>query len=217
MNKTIYTMLILTVALSAQVAENANSGYRSAESRKRMAGVLAGPDRDSRQKPKELIAALRIAKGSTVADVGAGVGYLLPWLSEAVGPEGKVIAQDIFPDFIEQSREAAAKRSLKNVDFVLGNEKDARLAAASADLILILDAYHHFDYPKEMLKSIQNALRPGGRLIVVDYYKRGFRDPAHIRLDEADAVAEIEQHGFRTTRREPFLPDVQWLGEFVVR
>ncbi len=204
-------VLILCAGCFAQVAGDANSRYQTPEDRARMASRLDGPDRDARQKPKELMEALALQPGTTVADLGTGVGYLLPYLSAAVGPSGHVLAQDIFPDFLEKAREKAAKEKLANVTFFQGTEKNPNLPANSADVVLILDAYHHFDYPREMLEGIAKALGTGGRLVIVDYYKDGFGDPNHIRLDVGGVIEEIEANGFQLVSKADHIPQRQYL------
>lgn len=208
------------LSLWGQAAPGSNDRYKTAEGRAGMAAALDGEHRDTRQKPKQLIAAMKIGLGMTVVDIGTGVGYMLPFVSEAVGKSGRVIAEDIFPDFLAKAK--AKAEALGNVSFVLGTEKDVKLAEGVADLVFILDAYHHFDFPAEMMASIRKGLKPGGQLAVVDYYKRpgamAGADPNfalnHIRLDEAGVVEQIESFGFRAVRREEFLPKSQYLLVF---
>ena len=208
------------LSLWGQAAPGSNDRYKTAEGRAGMAAALDGAHRDTRQKPKQLIAAMKIGPGMTVVDIGTGVGYMLPFVSEAVGKSGRVIAEDIFPDFLAKAK--AKAEALGNVSFVLGTEKDVKLAEGVADLVFILDAYHHFDFPAEMMASIRKGLKPGGQLAVVDYYKRSGAmagtDPNfalnHIRLDEAGVVEQIESFGFRAVRREEFLPKSQYLLVF---
>ncbi len=209
--------LLIAVALAAQVAEQANENYRTREQRERLARNFSGPDRDRRQKPRELVEAIGIRPGMTVADLGTGSGYMLPYLSRAVGPAGRVIAEDIFEDMLEKAREKAAGENLENVSFVLGGEKNARLPRAAVDLVLALDTYHHFNYPAEMLASIGRALRNAGRLVVVDYYKAAYRDPAHVRLERDDAIEEIEANGFRLVEKRDHLPGSQYIAVFEKR
>src|SRR5262245_34772857 len=97
--------LVLCTGLWGQVAQEANSGYRTAEQRAGLARGLADPSRDKTQRPRELVEAMGVKPGMTVADVGTGPGYMLPFLSEAVGPGGKVLAEDIFDDFLAKARE----------------------------------------------------------------------------------------------------------------
>lgn len=214
--------LLVIWPLSAQVAAEANKSYQSAEGRQRMVGTLSGEHRDARQKPKELIAALGIEKGMAVADIGTGPGYLLPFLCAAVTESGAVYAEDIFPDFLAKAKERAAASGCAKASFILGDAKSPKLAADSVDVALILDAYHHFDYPESMLAGIHRALRAGGRLAIVDYYKRrGAMSNAnpdfaigHIRLDDAAVVKEVEANGFKLVSNQPFLAGSQYVAVF---
>ncbi|HEY1339217.1 MAG TPA: class I SAM-dependent methyltransferase, partial [Bryobacteraceae bacterium] len=147
----------LADALAGQVATQANSGYQTAEQRKNMAATLANPHRDETQKPRELIRSMMIKSGMTVADVGTGVGYMLPFLSRAVGPEGKVIAEDIFDDFLASAKQRAEEQKLANVSFVKGSATDPNLPENTLDVALALDVYHHFDYPEKMLAALHKA------------------------------------------------------------
>jgi ubiquinone/menaquinone biosynthesis C-methylase UbiE len=206
--------------LSAQVAEKANEGYKTESGRDRVASTLTASDRDARQKPKELIASLDIKPGMTVVDLGTGAGYMLPYLSAATGTTGKVIAQDIFPDFLERAKKRGAAAGLTNVTYLLGTDKQTNLPEGSADLILVLDVYHHFDYPDRMLADLKRALKPDGRLAIVEYHKNEHsmangRALEHIRLPEDDAIKEIEANGFKIVTRKEHVPKVQWLGIFV--
>ena len=212
--KKLIVVLFCAIGLFAQVAKKANERYQSKEGREKMVETLGDPTRDARQKPNELVAALGIKPGMTVVDVGTGIGYMLPHLSRAVGAGGRVIAEDIFPDFLDKAKQRAKKEDLTNVTFVLGTDSDPNLPPQSADLILLLDAYHHFDYPEKMLAGIRRALKADGRLAIVDYYKRGFRDPAHIRLDDREVIKEVEANGFRLLSAAPFIPESQHMAVF---
>lgn len=205
-----------------QAAVEANKSYQSTEGRQRMVETLTAEHRDARQKPKELIAALGIKKGMSVADIGTGPGYLVPHLCLAVTGSGAVYAEDIFPDFLAKARERADNNECGHAFMVLGDEKSPKLEANSIDLALVLDAYHHFDYPESMLAGIRSALRAGGRLAIVDYYKRrGAMSNAnpdfaisHVRLDDAGVVKEVEANGFKLVSNRPFLPGSQYMAIF---
>src|SRR5262249_52156118 len=87
------------------------------------------------------------------AAAGTGVGYMLPFLSRRVGPKGKVIAEDIFDDFLAAAKDRVARQKLENVTFVKGTETDPNLPEGALDVVLTLDVYHHFDYPDKMLAA----------------------------------------------------------------
>src|SRR6516164_9340571 len=120
-------VLALAGALSAQVAGQANAGYKTPEQRQNVATTLGNPERDQQQKPGQLVHDMGVQKGMTVADVGTGIGYMLPALSRAVGPDGHVIAEDIFDDFLSAAKLRVENMKLANVAFVKGTETDPNL------------------------------------------------------------------------------------------
>jgi ubiquinone/menaquinone biosynthesis C-methylase UbiE len=208
--------LALASGLFAQVATQANSGYKTEEQRQNVAKTLADPARDERQKPGELMRSAGIRPGMTVADVGTGIGFMLPFLSKRVGPEGKVIAEDIFDDFLAAAKQRAENQKLENVTFVEGTETDPKLPEGAVDLVLALDVYHHFDFPDKMLAAIHKSLKPDGRLVIVEYYKRpeampGGRAVTHIRLDMPDVIKEVEANHFHLIAEKEHIPDSQYM------
>ena len=214
--------VLAAVCTFGQAAAEANKSYQSADGRQRMVETLTGEHRDARQKPKELIAALGVKRGMRVADIGTGPGYLVPFLCQAVTGSGVVYAEDIFPDFLAKAKERAANNECSHSIFILGDEKSPKLEANTVDLALILDAYHHFDYPESMLAGIRKSLRANGRLAIVDYYKRrGAMSNAnpdfaisHVRLDDAGVVKEVEANGFKLVSNKPFLAGSQYMAIF---
>lgn len=216
----ILILLAATMAWS-QVAKEANRDYETKEDRAKMVPRLEAPARLANLQTAELVARLGIASGSTVVDLGTGTGNLLKDLSLAAGASGRVIAEDIFPDFLDRARERAKNARLANVEFVLGTEVDPKLPAGAADLVIILDAYHHFDYPEKMLAGIKRGLRPGGRLAIVEYHKkRGAMeiDPdfalKHIRASAEQVVQEVEAAGYKLLWRRDHAPDKQYIAMF---
>ena len=212
----VFAALVLAGTLAAQVAGQANSGYQTEQQRKGLAAGLGDPARDERQKPGELIRAMGLQPGMTVADVGTGIGYMLPFLSRRVGADGHVIAEDIFDDFLASAKQRAENLKLSNVTFVKGTETDPKLPAAAVDIVLSLDVYHHFDYPEKMLAAIHQSLKPDGKLVVVEYYKRqeampGGRALTHIRLDMPDVIKEIEANHFHLLAEKEHIPDSQYM------
>lgn len=215
MKRLVVAALAVSLTLAGQVAREANERYRTREGRQQIGRMLSRPDRDATQKPRELVAAMQLGPGMTVADVGTGVGYMLPYLSEAVGEKGVVLAQDIARDFLDRAKEAARHKNLTNIQYVLGTTENPNLPLGQVDVVLMLDAYHHFDYPKPMLAHIGEALKPDGRLVLVDYYKANFSNPGHIRLEDHEAIAEIEANGFRMVSRRDHIPKSQYMAIFV--
>jgi ubiquinone/menaquinone biosynthesis C-methylase UbiE len=206
--------LIAAAAAFGQAAKDANAGYQTEKARAGIVGRLLAHDREETQKPRELVEAMHIAPNMTVADIGTGAGFMLPYLHDALGDGGRLIAEDIFPDFLAQARKRAAGAGLKEVQFIQGTERDPKLPEGAVDVALVLDAYHHFDYPQEMLAGIRSGLREDGRLVLVDFYQRGFRDPKHIRADEAEVVKEVESAGFAVVSVKPFIADRQYIATF---
>lgn len=205
---------LAAAAAWGQVASEANKNYRTEEGRAALERGLGNPARIATQKPDEVVAALGIKPGATVADVGTGVGFMLPYLSKAVGERGQVLAEDIQSEFLEIARKKAAEEKLANVKLVLGAETDPKLPPGAVDLELVLDTYHHFDYPEKMLAALGAALRDGGRLAIVEYYKQA-QAPGHIRLDRDDVIREVEGNGFRVVSRNDHITDQQYLAIFV--
>src|SRR6267142_3154885 len=120
-------------------------------------------------KRDDIVAAAGAKPGMTVADIGAGTGLFTMLFSDAVKPGGSVYAVDISPAFVEYIQETAKKRRVRNVTAILTDGVELKLPDASIDLVYMSDVYHHFEHPAETLASIRRVLKPGGRLVVVDY------------------------------------------------
>jgi SAM-dependent methyltransferase len=212
--------LLFCAVAFGQVAEKANEGYKTKEGRENVARGLADPNRDVSQRPRDILDALALKPGNVAADVGTGVGFMLPYLSRAVGEKGQLISEDISNDFLDKAKARAQLLGLANVKFVLGIEQDPKLPADTLEAVLVLDTYHHFDYPEAMLGHIRDSLLSDGRLVIVDYYKRpdampGGRAMDHIRLDEDDVIKEVEANGFRLSLKRELIPKTQYLAVFV--
>jgi ubiquinone/menaquinone biosynthesis C-methylase UbiE len=183
---------------------------------RRLAGVmgmggaewLVRAEREAEEAPDRALDAIGIRKGSVVADLGAGVGYFTWRLAERVGPEGQVFAVDIQPQMLERLRQNVEERGLKNVEAVLGETADPKLPQNGVDMILLVDVYHEFSEPQNMLGKIRQALKPDGRLVLLEYRKE---DPAvpirpEHKMSVADVKAELEPEGFRLERVSDVLP-----------
>lgn len=129
--------------------------------------LLEAPSRDAWQQPTRIVASLGLRAGDTVADVGAGSGYLEPYLSAAVGPLGRVYAEEIQPEFLPSLRERA--RRFSNVRPVLGRADDPLLPTGGIDLFVLLTVYHEIQQPVAFLQTLRRAARPRARLAVIDF------------------------------------------------
>jgi len=132
------------------------------------AGWLERPSRATQEQPHKLIQALDLKPTDVVADIGAGTGYISFQISPLV-PQGKVLAVEIQPEMIDRIETTKRERNITNVEPVLGSITDPRLPAASIDLALMVDAYHEFSYPKEIMEGVVKALKPGGQVALVEY------------------------------------------------
>ena len=170
-------------------------------------GVLEGPDRDAWQMPDAVMDALGVADGSSVADIGAGGGWFTVRLARRVGPNGIVYAQDVQSQMIEAIRRRVDRDGLNNVRTLQGDELDPRLPADSVDAILIVDS-SEFRHRVEVLKHLGPALRPGGRIGLVEYKKDGGGPgpPQEERVDESTMIADAERADLHLIRKETFLP-----------
>jgi predicted methyltransferase len=172
------------------------------------ASWLARPEREEEEHPDRALDDIGIVKGSTVADIGAGSGAITWRLAERVGPTGKVYANDIQARMLELLRQNMTQRKIANVETVLGAVDDPKLPPASVDLELMIDVYHEFSHPQEMLRRLRESLKPGGRMVLLEY--RG-EDPAipirpEHKMTVATVKAEVEPEGFRLDKTIEDLP-----------
>ena len=165
-------------------------------------------ERVNEEEPDIALDELKLEKGSTVADVGAGSGYMTVKMAGRVGPTGKVYANDIQPEMLTLLRQRLAKEHVTNVETVLGTIDDPRLPAGAIDLILLVDVYHEFSQPQLMLRHMREALKSGGRLVLLEYRKEDPSvpiKPDH-KMSVAEAKLEVEAEGFKLTKVDPVLP-----------
>lgn len=169
---------------------------------------LSRQERDQEEQPRRAIDALKIPKGATVADIGAGSGYLTALLARQVGPGGKVYANDIQPRMLDLLRRYMAQQKLTNYVPVLGAVDDPKLPADTMDLALMVDVYHEFSEPQKMLRGIRSSLKSDGRMVLVEY--RG-EDPSvpikpEHKMTLAQVRAEVEPEGFHFVQSIESLP-----------
>jgi len=149
---------------------------------------------------EEIVRAAGIQPGATVADVGAGTGLFTMLFGKAVGEQGKVLAVDIAAPFLANIRRRAAESGLRNVTTILGSDKDTRLPENAVDVVFICDTYHHFEFPEQTLASVHRALKPGGKVVLVDFQRIPGESSEwtlnHVRAGKEVFVKEIEEAGF---------------------
>ena len=133
------------------------------------AGWLERPAREREERTDLLINNLPLEAGEVAADLGAGTGYFSLPMARRVGPTGRVLAVDIQPEMLQIINERLERDGINNVDTILATETDPRLPAESVDLLLMVDAYHEFAYPREVMQGVVRGLRPGGRVVLVEY------------------------------------------------
>lgn len=172
------------------------------------AKVFDDPARDAWQKPEELVAALAIPVGATVADIGAGTGFFNRHLARAVGPAGRVIAVDVEPTLVAHMKERAVAEGTARVEARLGRLDDPGLTPGEADLVLLVDTYHHIDGRVAYFTRLREAVKPGGRLVVVDF-KAGelpVGPPPDHRIAQEQVVRELVAAGWTPGAALDLLP-----------
>ena len=208
------TLAILgsTVVLAQQIVSpgvHPISGRRYAQTMSYLgADWLDRSERVQEEEPDVALDAIKLVVGSTVADVGAGSGYMTVRMAKRVGPTGKVYANDIQPQMLSMLRQRLDREKIANVELVLGGYDDPKLPANTIDLILMVDVYHEFSEPQKMLRRMRDSLKTGARLVLFEYRKE---DPSiPIRPDHkmsvAEAKMEVEAEGFTLSSVDERLP-----------
>jgi ubiquinone/menaquinone biosynthesis C-methylase UbiE len=203
-------VLVVAVLLAAVVTVGAHGQARSRHpvSGRVIAQVmgyegaawLERPEREREEAPAKAIAALDIMPGQVVADVGAGSGYYTARLAERVGTSGKVFATDLQPQMVALLKERVSRDRLTQVEVVLADEIDPRLPANQIDLILMVDVYHELARPQDVLRRLRTALKPDGRLVLIEFRKESawvpIREEHKMSVREARMELEAEQYRF---------------------
>jgi ubiquinone/menaquinone biosynthesis C-methylase UbiE len=165
-------------------------------------------EREDEEAPDVALNVLKIAKGASVADIGAGSGYITVKLAARVGPTGQVFANDLQPQMLQMLAKRLADRHIANVTLVQGTIDDPKLPPASVDLELMVDVYHEFSQPQAMLRHLREALKPGGRLVLLEYRKEDPTIPIRLehKMTIAEAKLEVETEGFTLSKVDESLP-----------
>jgi ubiquinone/menaquinone biosynthesis C-methylase UbiE len=172
------------------------------------AAWLDRSEREMEEAPDEALDLIGVKKGSSAADIGAGSGYMTVRLAKRVGANGVVYANDIQQPMLDLIDKRLKAGRITNVHLILGAPDDPRLPAGSVDLALLVDVYHEFSQPQAMLRHLDDALKPGGRLVLLEYRKEDPTIPIRPehKMSVAEAKMEVEAEGFRLGRVDDGLP-----------
>ncbi len=172
------------------------------------AAWLDRPEREAEEAPSKAIAALDLPRGAVVADVGAGSGYYTVRLAKVVGPTGRVVATDLQPAMLDIVRDKVAREKLTNVTLVQGRADDPVLPPATFDLILMVDVYHELASPQIFVRKLKEALKPDGRLVLVEFRLEDPRVPIREvhKMSVSQVREELGADGFRIDRVIGVLP-----------
>ena len=225
MKRALLALLLTALPLSAQPVDTLTAAPNNVEGQSPGVHPLTGRqfalpmsaagaawlDRDERQREEDTELSLRLLEvqyGSVVADVGAGSGYYSARLARLVGSNGRVFASDIQQAMLDIIRGRIERERIPNIELVLGTPTDPRLPRGAVDLAIMVDVYHEFSAPQVMLRRIRESLKPGGRLVLLEY--RGEDPtvpilPAH-KMTVAQAKTEVEAEGFLLTTVKEDLP-----------
>ncbi|GAB1541598.1 class I SAM-dependent methyltransferase [Scytonema sp. NUACC21] len=171
------------------------------------AGWLERPTREKEEQPSKVVEALNLNKNDVVADIGAGTGYMSFRMASLL-PSGKVMAVDIQPEMLEIINFFKQEKNITNVEPILATLTDPNLPPESINLALMVDAYHEFEYPREMMQGIVRALKPGGRVVLVEY--RGENPFIMIKalhkMTQKQVKKEMQAVGLAWRETKNFLP-----------
>lgn len=177
---------------------------------------LTRESRDREEDCNTLLRELRLRPGQTVCDMGCGNGFYALRIARRLGPKGQVLAVDIQPEMLTLLRERAAADGVKNVQPVLGTVIDPQLPEASCDLILCVDVYHEFSHPEHMLRAMRKALKPDGRLVLVEFRLEDPQVPIKLehKMSKEQILKELPPNGFKLDRQFDDLPwqHVMWFA-----
>lgn len=192
----------LAVRATAQSPYTHEHSFSDAD---KWAKVFDDPQRDAWQKPHEVIQALGLKPDAVVADIGAGTGYFAARLAQMV-PKGRVYAVDTEPDMVKHLAERAKREGLKNLSAVAGAPNDPRLPQ-KADVILLVDVYHHIEDRERYFSKLAGSLKPGGRVAIIDFRMDSPDGPPKAARIEPERVrAEFKRAGYELAQEHPFLP-----------
>lgn len=208
MTRFLLVLALLSAPLAA--AQSPSTHDHSFKDAERWSHVFDDPKRDAWQKPHLVIQALGLKPDAVIADVGAGTGYFALRLANRV-PEGKVYGVDVEPEMVKHLAERAKREKRPNLVAIAGAPDDPRLPE-KADLVLLVDVYHHVGERAKYFRRLQASLKPGGRVAVIDFRLDSPEGPPKAaRVAPDQVIAEMKAAGYRLARQHDFLPNQYFL------
>ena len=203
-------LICASVGMEPSLAQTPSTHQHRFGGAEHWARVFDDPARDEWQKPHQVIQALNLAPGSVVADVGSGTGYFSIRLAHFI-PKGRVFGVDTEPDMVKYLAERAKRDGLANVTAVAGQPDDPRLPA-KADLVMMVDVYHHVADRSQYFRKLRNSLKPGGRVAIIDFKQDSpMGPPTSERITPARVKAELSSAGYELVEEHRFLPNQYFL------
>jgi ubiquinone/menaquinone biosynthesis C-methylase UbiE len=205
-----YVMWLVAASILAGVfaaAQVQHQEHHPPQSTSRYIQILEDPSRDAWQQPAKVVETLGLKAGDQVADLGAGPGYFTLRFARAVGPTGKVYGVDISREMLDYLEKHARSEHLANIQPVLAEPHDPKLAPASVDVIFICDTLHHISDRATYFPLLMRALKPGGRLVNIDFYERPLPvgPPVKMKIPKTEMIHEVESSGFHLVQQYDFL------------
>ena len=192
---------------AAQTPHTHQHSFSGAE---QWAHIFDDPQRDAWQKPHEVIQALALKPDAVIADIGSGTGYFSVRFANMV-PKGRVYGVDVEPDMVKYLAARAKREGYKNIVAIAGTPDDPRLPE-KADLVILVDVYHHIDNREQYFSNLQKSLKPGGRLAIIDFRMDSPEGPPTMaRIPPERVKAELASAGYGLAQEHTFLPNQYFL------
>jgi ubiquinone/menaquinone biosynthesis C-methylase UbiE len=200
-------LVVIAATLAAQAPKDSQEAHRLHRDPAAYIAALEDPRRDAYQKPQEVMKALAIQEGESIADIGAGSGYFTFRFAHHVGPAGRVFAVDISPDMIWHLQTRMRELAVENVAPILAKADDP-LLPQPVDRFVFVDVWHHIENQEGYLGLIKKLLKPGGQVVMIDFHKRELPvgPPVAMKIAREDLLNQMRAQGFELAVEHTFLP-----------
>ncbi|MBI1995464.1 MAG: class I SAM-dependent methyltransferase [Deltaproteobacteria bacterium] len=208
--------IVPTPSRAAQSTHRVDDAHHGFSDVGRWSQILEGAERDQWQQPDEVMKHLNLKPGDVIADIGAGTGYFTRRFALAVGPQGRALGLEIEASMVEHMKQEARKLNLTNYEARLVKPDGPGLEPRSVDVVFLSDAYHHISNRVDYFRKLSRSLKPNGRIVIVDFYKRPLPvgpEAVEDKVSEETVIEELRQAGYRLRKSLNFLP-YQYFLEF---